>query len=303
MRVPASRSAALPFELRRAAGRVYGRGPDGEAIPPVNFLSLRHAFSPRSALVLVCCALICAPMVAVPALQASLPAESERVAPRVANNAIPLGDWTPMGISDDSGPAWLDPGLNQAVYALAKYRGQIYAGGLFDDTGGGGDTPSECDDGTIFPMQCIAVWSEDDTAWRPVGAGFKSTVDSLAVMDDTLYAGGLFDDTVGGVGDIDNTCEGNDTRSGVLWTSQSAASDDSWSSVTWGNPEIVPSTSVPVLVAVASGGDDTRVMTSPDGVSWSSPSSPVPVNDWQSGAGGAMARLSRLPQLGPARRS
>jgi hypothetical protein len=218
-----------------------------------------------------------------PASQTSGSAEAaERAMPRSVVGDDTLGYWTPMGISDDTGFPWLDPGLNQAVYALAKYDGQIYAGGLFDDTGGGGDTVAQCDDSSIYPLQCIAVWSEDDTAWRPVGAGFNNTVDSLVVMDDTLYAGGLFDDTVGGVGDANNECTGDDTPSGDLWTAEIAASDDSWSSVAWGDPEVAPSTSAPTLVAVASGGDDTRVMTSPDGVNWSSPLGPIPVNDWQS---------------------
>ena len=222
-----------------------------------------------------------------PASQTSGSAEAaERVMPRSVVGDDTLGYWTPMGISDGTGFPWLDPGLNQAVYALAKYRGQIYAGGLFDDTGGGGDTPAQCDDSSIYPLQCIAVWSEDDTAWRPVDAGFNNTVDSLVVMDDTLYAGGLFDDTVGGVGDVNNVCTGDDTPSGDLWTAEIAASDDSWSSVTWGYPN-----GGSVFVAVASGGDDTRVMTSTNGVSWSLPAGSVPVNAWQSvtfgtGAGG-----------------
>ncbi len=151
-----------------------------------------------------------------PASQASGTAEAAELAmPRSVVGDDTLGYWTPMGISDGTGFPWLDPGLNQAVYALAKYDGQIYAGGLFDDTGGGGDTAAECDDSTIYPLQCIAVWSEDDTAWRPVGAGFNNTVDSLVVMDDTLYAGGLFDDTVGGVGDVNKVCTGDDTPSAV----------------------------------------------------------------------------------------
>ena len=223
-----------------------------------------------------------APVALTSTSQASVPTESERVTPRAANDNIPLGEWTPMGIEGSGADSWQDPGLNQAVYALAKYKGQIYAGGLFDDTGGGGVTSADCSDDAIFALQCIAVWSEDDTAWRPVGPGFNNSVDSLVVMDDTLYVGGTFDDTVGGVGDVDKECAGNVTGSGVSWTAQTAASDDSWSSVVWGRNQ----TGVPVLVAVASGGDDTRVMTSPDGVTWSSPSGPVPVNDWQSVAWG-----------------
>jgi len=213
-----------------------------------------------------------------PASQTSGSAEAaERVMPRSVVGDDTLGYWTPMGISDGTGFPWLDPGLNQAVYALAKYDGQIYAGGLFDDTGGGGDTVAQCDDSSIYPLQCIARWDPATNAWTAVGPGLNNTVDSLAVMDGKLYVGGTFDDTVGGAGD--KSCEWDDTASGVLWTSQASASDDSWSSVTWGEPT---TGAPPVFVAVASSGGGKRVMTSRDGVSWSVPVGSVPVNAWQS---------------------
>ena len=78
----------------------------------------------------------------VPVSQASSPTEataSGQVTPRATNDGV-LGSWTPMGITVRTGDdSFQDPGLNQAVYALVKYRGDIYAGGLFDDTGGGGN--------------------------------------------------------------------------------------------------------------------------------------------------------------------
>ena len=136
-----------------------------------------------------------------PASQTSGSAEAaERVMPRSVVGDDTLGYWTPMGMAVDPVNPQNDPGLNNAVYALASYGGYIYAGGFFDDTGGGGDTPARCDDGTVFPLQCIARWAPATNAWSPVGNGLNNTVNSLLVMDDTLYVGGSFDDTVGGSG-------------------------------------------------------------------------------------------------------
>lgn len=62
------------------------------------------------------------------------------------------------------------------------------------------------------------------------------------------------------------------STNGVTWTPQVAASDDSWSSVTYGSG---------TFVAVASSGDDSRVMTSPNGVTWTLRKSPA-AHAWQS---------------------
>ena len=135
-----------------------------------------------------------------------------------------------MGIRVRTGDdSFQDPGLNQAVYALAKYDDTIYAGGLFDDTGGGGNNEADCSDDAEYPLQCIAQWSPATNAWAPVGAGLNNSVDALLVKDDTLYVGGSFDDTVGGPGF--GRCN---PSAGIAWTPRAAASDDSWSSVTWG---------------------------------------------------------------------
>ncbi|MCB9341330.1 MAG: HYR domain-containing protein [Lewinellaceae bacterium] len=57
-----------------------------------------------------------------------------------------------------------------------------------------------------------------------------------------------------------------------LWTSQTSAADNSWTSVTYGNG---------VFVAVANSGTGNRVMTSPDGIIWTSQTSAAN-NDWTS---------------------
>lgn len=138
-------------------------------------------------------------------LSVSAVAELEKAAeasvPAAESNII-LGSWSALGHADNIGFAWLDPGLNQAVYTLAEHNGYLYAGGLFDDTGGGGDRHAQCDDTTIFGLQCIARHSMDDTAspWEAVGGGFNNTVDDMVVMGGQLYVSGLFDDTIGGTG-------------------------------------------------------------------------------------------------------
>ena len=204
------------------------------------------------------------------ASQASVPTE---ITPRSGTDNTVLGSWTPMGLpkgtSDDS---FQGPGLNQAVYALVEYQGDIYAGGLFDDTGGGGNNEADCSDDADYPLQCIAKWDPATNAWTPVGAGLNNSVDAFVVKDDTLYVGGSFDDTAGGNGF--GRCN---PAPGIAWTARAAASDDSWSSVTWGGP-----TGGKKFVAVASAGDDTPVMTSIDGVTWSLATGSVPVNDWKS---------------------
>ena len=208
-----------------------------------------------------------------PASQASSPAEASaaQAAPRVGSASDTLGSWTPMGIKVRTGDdSFQDPGLNQAVYALAKYDGDIYAGGLFDDTGGGGNNEADCSDDANYPLSCIAKWDPSSNAWTGVGGGLNEQVDAFVVMDDTLYVGGEFDDTVGGPGF--GRCN---PSAGIAWTPRVAASDDSWSSVTWGG---APDNR---FVAVASAGDDTRVMTSTDGVNWTS-NTPAPRSPWSS---------------------
>ena len=66
----------------------------------------------------------------VPQASSSAEASAAQAAPRVGSASDTLGSWTPMGIKVRTGDdSFQDPGLNQAVYALAKYDGDIYAGG------------------------------------------------------------------------------------------------------------------------------------------------------------------------------
>ena len=133
------------------------------------------------------------------ASQASTVAE---ITPRSSSDTTVLGAWSPLGASDDSGFSWLDPGLNQAVYALAADDSYLYAGGLFDDTGGGGDRSADCSDNTVFALQCIARRVLDDTTapWLPVGTGLTNQVDDMVFLGSDLYVVGKFDDTIGGSG-------------------------------------------------------------------------------------------------------
>lgn len=146
------------------------------------------------------------------ALHQSAQAEA---APELENNVV-LGSWSPLGHKteplDDA--SFQQPGLNNAVYTMASYNGYLYVGGLFDDTGGGGDNWADCSDDTLFGLQCIARHSLDDTAspWQPVGAGFNHQVDDMVVMGGKLYVTGKFDDTVGGAGN--RNCD--DTHVGGL---------------------------------------------------------------------------------------
>ena len=57
---------------------------------------------------------------------------------------------------------------------------------------------------------------------------------------------------------------------GITWTSRTAATDNEWSSVTYGNG---------IFVAVAISGTGNRVMTSPDGITWTSRTSAAD-NNW-----------------------
>jgi hypothetical protein len=62
-----------------------------------------------------------------------------------------------------------------------------------------------------------------------------------------------------------------DSTDGINWTSRTVPTND-WLSVTYGNGR---------FVAVASSGSGNRVMTSPDGITWSSCQSAADY-DWQS---------------------
>lgn len=62
------------------------------------------------------------------------------------------------------------------------------------------------------------------------------------------------------------------TQAQSFWASQTAASDNDWRSVAYGNG---------LFVAVAESGTGNRVMTSPDGITWTSRTAAAD-NDWYS---------------------
>ena len=59
----------------------------------------------------------------------------------------------------------------------------------------------------------------------------------------------------------------------TVWTSRTSATDNNWNSVTYGNG---------IFVAVAQSGSGNRVMTSPDGITWTSRTTPDSSEYWSS---------------------
>jgi len=72
--------------------------------------------------------------------------------------------------------------MDNAVYALAIYNGDLYAGGAFTNAGSGAASH-------------IAKW--DGGSWAPVGAGVNSNVYAREVIGGWLYVGGGFTTTGG----------------------------------------------------------------------------------------------------------
>jgi hypothetical protein len=75
--------------------------------------------------------------------------------------------------------AWhaLGAGLNEQVFGLADFNGQLIAAGDFTTAGG-------------VSANRIARW--DGATWQPLGTGMNSTVAPLAVCNGELVAGGAF---------------------------------------------------------------------------------------------------------------
>ena len=70
---------------------------------------------------------------------------------------------------------------------------------------------------------------------------------------------------------IGDEVNGKINDAGITWTSRTSAADNSWNSVCYGNG---------LFVAVASSGTGNRVMTSPDGINWTSGT--CPDSNWTS---------------------
>jgi len=87
------------------------------------------------------------------------------------------------------GYAWypLGSGMNNTVYALTVYNGELIAGGEFSTAGG---------------VTCNRIARWNGSTWQPLGTGMTAPVLALTVYDGELIAGGTFT-TAGGV-----TCNG-----------------------------------------------------------------------------------------------
>jgi len=156
--------------------------------------------------------------------------------------------------------SWISmgPNTNAAVYALAVYSNEIYAGGDFTEIGGepasfiakwDGSTWSALGtgmDGSVKAIavdpatgdiyaggyfteadgasaNCIAKWTRATSSWSALGTGMDGAFDivnALAFDGTNLYAGGLFT-TAGGV-TVNNIAKWN----GTIWSALGTGMDD-----------------------------------------------------------------------------
>ncbi|MEE8467438.1 MAG: hypothetical protein V3T22_03230, partial [Planctomycetota bacterium] len=154
-----------------------------------------------------------------------------------------------------NGTQWnaLGAGLSWAVWALAEYKGELYAAGEFR-LGGGGKT-----------LERIARWT--GTKWKPVGGGFDGPLNpevlALSVgPDNRLYAAGEFT-SAGGV-----TAHNIAAWDGTAWSPVGAGFKGPFNAEVWalewyqgklyagGNFDLVP------------GGSDSEKIAAWDGTSW-----------------------------------
>jgi len=96
-----------------------------------------------------------------------------------------------LSCSDDDNPVKPNPtwqwsamgeGVNDRVFAMIEYDGQLVVAGFFDSAGG-------------IAANNIAVWN--DTTWSTMGSGMDGEVCALTIHEGQLIAGGLFT-TAGG---------------------------------------------------------------------------------------------------------
>lgn len=73
-------------------------------------------------------------------------------------------------------------GVDSSVYALATSGNDLYVAGQF--------TSATNTDGTSVLVNHIAKW--DGSQWSPLGQGANDSVRTLLILDNTLYAGGMF---------------------------------------------------------------------------------------------------------------
>ena len=98
-------------------------------------------------------------------------------------DSSPFGYYGYVAAYNDTVWSTLSTGLNNTVYALTVFNGELFAGGCFTATG------------SSVPVNYVSKW--DGIQWLPVGEGLNDTVWSLSVdsVNNKLIAGGAFTQT------------------------------------------------------------------------------------------------------------
>lgn len=113
----------------------------------------------------------------------------------VGGNFSSAGSSPALNIAKWNGTNWnsISTGIDYMVDALATFDGSLYAGGLFWNAGG-------------IPVNNITVWNGSN--WDSLGMGIQDLslnstpiVRSLTVYNSCLYAGGIFNTSIGSVAD------------------------------------------------------------------------------------------------------
>ena len=137
-------------------------------------------------------------------------------------------------------------GMDNLVYALTTYNGELYAGGSFTSAGGN-------------PASCIAKWN--GSTWSPVGSGMNANgiVRSLAVYNGELYAGGGFNSAGG------NPASRIAKWNGTSWDSVGTGMNDNVYSLAAYNGELYAGGAFSIA-----GGNFANQIAKWNGTSWSS---------------------------------
>ena len=93
------------------------------------------------------------------------------------SNLLEASTVPPEGDDRSWWDGFADQGMNEAVYAFARFGGSVVAAGAFTRAGG-------------LPARHVAAW--DGSTWSPLGTGTDYEVMSLLEFDGGLVAGGAF---------------------------------------------------------------------------------------------------------------